>query len=41
MIATFVWSEYAVHPFPNTQFSDCPKFKEAADDSLNEAIKVF
>ena len=29
------------NPFPNTPFWDCPKFKEAADDNWNVAIKGF
>ena len=29
------------NPFPNTPFWDAPKFKEAADDNWNEAIKGF
>ena len=30
-----------INPFPNIQFLDCPKFKEAADDNWNVAIKGF
>ena len=29
------------NPFPNTPLWDRPKFKEAADDNLNVAIKGF
>ena len=29
------------NPFPNTSFREGPKFKEAADDNLNVAIKGF
>ena len=31
----------SVNPFPNTQFWDHPKFKEAADDNWNAAINGF
>ena len=31
----------AFNPFPNTPFWDRPKFKEAADDNWNMAIKEF
>ena len=30
-----------VNPFPNTPFWDCPKFKEAAENNWNVAIKDF
>ena len=30
-----------VHQFPNTPFSDRPKFKEAADKNWNVAITGF
>ena len=30
-----------VNPFPNKPFCDCPKFKEAADDNQNVALKGF
>ena len=30
-----------VNPFPNTPFWDRPRFKEAADDNWNVAIKGF
>ena len=30
-----------INPFPNTPFWDHPKFKEAADDNWNVAIKGF
>ena len=30
-----------INPFPNTLFWDCPKFKEAADDNWNVAVKGF
>ena len=30
----------SINPFPNTPFSDRPKFKEAADINGNVAIKV-
>ena len=33
--------ERELNPFPNTPFWDRPKFKEAADDDWNVAIKEF
>ena len=30
-----------LNPFPNTLFWDLPKFKEAADNNWNVAIKGF
>ena len=32
---------FMVYPFPNTPFWDRPKFKEAADDDWNVAIKGY
>ena len=34
-------SQSVLNPFPNTPFWDHPKFKEAADDTWNVAIKGF
>ena len=33
--------EERVNPFPNTPFSDRPKFREAADDNLHGTIERF
>ena len=34
-------SKISLNPYPNTPFWDGPKFKEAADDNWNMAIKGF
>ena len=33
--------DFLLNPFPKIQFWDHPKFKEAADDNWNVAIKGF
>ena len=40
-VQSFIFWIQSLNPFPNTPFSDHPKFNEGADDNCNVAIKGF